>query len=116
MRSLAEKIKAYVNRRPGLKRTVDYMLHHKLLVVIVAFLVWMTFFDRNSFLLHVERERSISALQDSIGYYKREIERQKTFLNELRSDPKQMEKFVREHYNLKKDDEDIYIIKRSSEE
>lgn len=116
MKSPVENIKTYVNRRPELKRTVDYMLNHKLLVVVAAFLVWMTFFDRNSFLLHVERERNISALQDSISYYKREIERQKTFLNELRSDPKQMEKFVREHYGLKKDNEDIYIIKRSSEE
>lgn len=107
-----DKIKSYIDRRPALKRTAKYLLCHKLLVVVVAFLVWMTFFDRNSLLLHVERERNISALQDSISFYKREIERQKTFLRELESDPKQMEKFVREHYNMKKDDEDIYLIKR----
>ena len=113
---IKEKVNDYINRRPGLKRAADYAMRHKLMVVIVAFLIWITFFDRNSFLLHIEREQNISALQDSISYYKREIERQRTFLNELRSDPKQMEKFVREHYNMKKDDEDIYIIRRGSED
>ena len=58
------------------------------------------------------RQRSIAALQDSIAYYKREIQRQRQYLNELKSDPKQMEKFARERYNMKKKDEDIYIIKR----
>ena len=115
-KNVKEIVNDYINRRPGLKRAADYAMRHKLMVVIVAFLIWMTFFDRNSFLLHIEREQNISALQDSISYYKREIERQRTFLNELRSDPKQMEKFVREHYNMKKDDEDIYIIRRGSED
>ena len=86
---MKEKITAYVNARPALLRSIDYAL-----------------------ILHAERERSIAALQDSIAYYKREIQRQRQYLNELKSDPKQMEKFARERYNMKKKDEDIYIIKR----
>lgn len=109
---MKEKITAYVNARPALRRSIDYAMRHKILVIILAFLVWMTFFDRNSLILHAERERSIAALQDSIAYYKREIQRQRQYLNELKSDPKQMEKFARERYNMKKKDEDIYIIKK----
>ena len=112
MRSPKEALRSFADRHPQIKRTATYILRHKLMTVLVLFLVWITFFDRNSLLLHVERERNIAALQDSISFYKREIERQKTFLRELESDPKQMEKFVREHYNLKKDDEDIYLIRR----
>ena len=93
---MKEKITAYVNARPALRRSIDYAMRHKILVIILAFLVWMTFFDRNSLILHAERERSIAALQDSIAYYKREIQRQRQYLNELKSDPKQMEKFARE--------------------
>lgn len=115
MSSLEQKFRAFLERHPGWLRTGHYLLRHKLMTVVGVFLVWMTFFDRNSLLLHVERERNISALQDSISYYRREIERQKTFLRELESDPKQMEKFVREHYNMKKPDEDIYLIRRSND-
>lgn len=114
-RLAGEKVKGFLAARPRLARTADYLLHHKLAAVVGAFLVWMIFFDRNSLLLHIERERNISALQDSISYYQREIERQRTFLRELESDPKQMEKFVREHYNMKKADEDIYLIKRTND-
>ena len=112
MRSPKEALRSFADRHPQIKRTATYLLRHKLMTVLVLFLVWITFFDRNSLLLHVERERNIAALQDSISFYKREIERQKTSLRELESDPKQMEKFVREHYNLKQDDEDIYLIRR----
>lgn len=112
---IRERFRSVLERHPGWRRAGNYLLRHKLLTVAGVFLVWMTFFDRNSLLLHIERERNISALQDSISYYRREIERQKTFLRELESDPKQMEKFVREHYNMKKPDEDIYLIRRTND-
>ncbi len=51
-------------------------------------------------------------LQDSIEYYKREIERLNLHLEELQNDPREMEKFVRERYNMKRDNEDIYIIEK----
>ena len=51
-----------------------------------------------------ERDLAVKALRDALyeGFA----------LDAATSDPKQMEKFARERYNMKKKDEDIYIIKR----
>ena len=83
-----------------------------MLIIIIAAILWITFLDKNSVILHIEREKNIATLQDSIQYYKKELARQKRHLDELQSDPRQMEKFIRERYNMKRDSEDIYIIKR----
>ncbi|MBQ1276865.1 MAG: septum formation initiator family protein [Flavobacteriales bacterium] len=85
---------------------------YKLLIFIILFVLWIVFFDRNSVMMHIEREKNIASLQDSIEYYKREIERLNLHLEELQNDPREMEKFVRERYNMKRDDEDIYIIEK----
>ncbi|MDD4820535.1 MAG: septum formation initiator family protein [Flavobacteriales bacterium] len=109
---MKEKISSFITSHPAIGKSYTYMMSHKMLIIIVAALLWIVFFDKNSVILHMEREKNISALQDSIKYYREEITRQKRHLDELQSDPRQMEKFVRERYNMKKDDEDIYIIKR----
>ena len=85
---------------------------HKLLIFIILFVLWIVLFDRNSVMMHIERENNIASLQDSIEYYKREIERLNLHLEELQNDPREMEKFVRERYNMKRDNEDIYIIEK----
>ena len=39
------------------------------------------------------------------------IKKDKEFLEAIQSDPKALEKFAREEYKMKGDDEDVYIIK-----
>ncbi|MBO4962039.1 MAG: septum formation initiator family protein [Flavobacteriales bacterium] len=85
---------------------------HKLLIFIVLFVLWIVFFDRNSVMMHMEREKNIAELQDSIEYYQREIERLNLHLEELQNDPREMEKFIRERYNMKRVNEDVYIIEK----
>lgn len=94
------------------KSLIAHLWKHKLLIFIVLFVLWIVFFDRNSVMMHIERENNIASLQDSIEYYKREIERLNLHLEELQNDPREMEKFVRERYNMKRDNEDIYIIEK----
>lgn len=110
--AMKEKISAFTTKHPAIGKMYSYIIKHKMLAIIVAALLWIIFFDKNSVILHIEREKNIAALQDSIQFYKNEISRQKRHLEELQSDPRQMEKFVRERYNMKREDEDIFIIKR----
>ncbi|HNU59393.1 MAG TPA: septum formation initiator family protein [Aquaticitalea sp.] len=78
-------------------------------LVFVVFVVWMLFFDANSWLIHRELNADINDLKDEKEYYKKEIEKDKKGISEL-STEEGLERLAREKYYMKKDNEDIYII------
>lgn len=85
---------------------------HKALTIVGTFVLWMLFFDRNSVIMHLERDRNIAVLKDSINLYKKKIEKQQILLEHLRTDPKALERYARERYGLKREDEDVFIIQQ----
>ena len=78
-------------------------------LIFVIFLIWMIFFDTNSLLTHWELNSEINDLESEKEYYKREIEKDTKEIKELSTEDG-LEKFARETYYMKKEDEDIYII------
>ena len=79
------------------------------MLIIILFVVWMFYFDTNSFLIHDELNNDIEALKDNKEFYKDEIENDKIFIDKMQ-DSNELEKFAREKYYLKKEKEDIFII------
>ncbi len=69
----------------------------------------MIFFDANSWLIHHELNNDIEALENEKEYYKREIEKDKKAIKKISSEVG-LEKFARETYYMKRENEDIYII------
>ena len=82
---------------------------NKYVLILVLFLVWMLFFDTNSILIHEELNDDIEALENNMEFYKEEIKKDKIFIEKMR-DSNEIEKFAREKYFLKKENEDIFII------
>ncbi|OAB81467.1 FtsB family cell division protein [Cochleicola gelatinilyticus] len=78
-------------------------------LILLLFLIWMFFFDTNSFLIHKELSDDIDALENNKEFYSEEIKKDKTFIDKMK-DSNEVEKFAREKYYLKKENEDIYII------
>ncbi|UGU16703.1 septum formation initiator family protein [Sinomicrobium kalidii] len=78
-------------------------------IVLTVFAVWMIFFDTNSLLTHMELEKEIDKLQKQKEYLQKEIEKDKDVIRNLKDD-NNIEKFAREEYYFKKDNEEIYII------
>ena len=91
------------------------LLSNKFTLATLFFLVWMTFLDVNSMLIHWQLNQEIDDLETSIDYYRTEIERDSLQLMELSSDPEKLEKFAREQYWLHKPNEEIYLIDQSGE-
>ncbi|WP_298500021.1 septum formation initiator family protein [uncultured Algibacter sp.] len=79
------------------------------ILILVVFGVWMLFFDANSWLIHHELNTEIDDLENEKKYYKKEIEKDKKDLKKL-STEEGLEKFAREEYYMKRDNEEIYII------
>jgi cell division protein FtsB len=79
------------------------------ILILVVFIVWMLFFDANSWLIHHELNSDIDALESQKEYYKKEIEKDKKAIKKL-STEEGLEKFAREEYFMKRDSEEIFII------
>lgn len=79
------------------------------IIILMVFAIWMLFFDTNSFLTHWELGKDIKKLEDEKEYYTREIEKDKKEIKKL-SDEEGLEKFAREKYYMKKENEEIYLI------
>jgi cell division protein FtsB len=78
-------------------------------MIILGFLIWMFFFDENSFLNHRELNKEIDKLEKSTKYFEKEISQDQKVIKNLQN-PDSLERFAREEYRMKKKDEDIYII------
>lgn len=79
-------------------------------ILTVAFAVWMIFFDQNSFFVHRELDKQIKLLEVDEQYYQEHLDTESEKLNQLNSNPAEIERIAREKHFLKKDDEDIFII------
>ena len=67
------------------------------------------FFDENSYLVHRKFNNEIKDLETTISFYKTKIEKDKETIKKL-EDSLELERFAREKYLMKKENEDIYII------
>ncbi len=85
------------------------IVSNKYIIVLVLFIVWMGFFDENSYMNHRELDEEVDKLEDANDYYKKQIDADQKIINNL-NDPDSLEKYAREEYKMKKENEDIYII------
>lgn len=78
-------------------------------LVLTVFVIWMLFFDTNSYLIHRELQKEIKKLEKQKEFLEEEIQKDSAIIQKL-SDPEELEKFAREKYYLKKPNEEIFLI------
>ena len=79
------------------------------ILIGLLFVLWMLFFDSNSYLNHNRLSNDINQLQKDKQHYKEEIKKDSIALEEL-SSPEGLEKYAREKYHMKKENEEIFLI------
>lgn len=84
---------------------------NKYLIVFLFFAVFVTFFDEHSLIHRWQTHQKIVLMEKELKFYQEEIKTTKQKKNELQSSNDNLEKFAREHYYMKKVNEDIFIIK-----
>lgn len=83
---------------------------NKYVLAFVIFLFIILFFDDNNMIERFNLFSEKAELNAQIEYYEKEIEESKRKYVELKTDSKNLEKFAREEYFMKKDKEEIYIL------
>jgi cell division protein FtsB len=86
------------------------LFRNKYFWITAAFIVWMIFFDKNDLFSQYQYHDQLSKLKQERDFYTKETAKVDKDLEELNSNPAMLEKFAREKYLMKKDNEDVYVI------
>jgi hypothetical protein len=89
---------------------VPAFLKNKYYLTLIAFITWILFFDSNNIFEIWKYRESYLQLKNEKEFYQAETIKVNEEKKELFSSEKNLEKFARERYFMKKDDEDIYIF------
>ncbi|WP_264560571.1 FtsB family cell division protein [Flavobacterium sp. N2270] len=84
-------------------------LGNRYILVLVLFSVWMIFLDNYSYLEHRILDKEIDELETNKQYYINEIKKDSLKIKHLKNSD-QIEKYAREKYFMKRENEDIYLI------
>lgn len=83
---------------------------NKFVLATLLFAVYLTFFDSNSLIYQYRLKSSLNKLQYEKAFYQSEIEKDRKVTEMLTHDTAALEKFAREKYLMKRDNEDIFLI------
>ena len=104
-------MKSYFKKFPGnlLRGKIPALLRNKYLLATAAFLSWMLFFDDNDIISQVRLRLKLSEYESKKEYYQEKISEVKKEKEELLTNQASLEKFAREQYMMKKDNEDLFV-------
>jgi cell division protein DivIC len=85
-------------------------LRNKFFIACTAFTVWMLFFDERDLFTMRHHRQELRELQRSKEYYTDQINKEKTELEKLKNNPATLEKYAREKYYMKRDNEDLFLL------
>ena len=83
---------------------------NKYILTVICLTVWVVFFDKNDLKTQIELRDQVKQLREERNYFSKEIKDITSDLQELNANPKTLEKFAREKYYMKRDNEDIFVI------
>ena len=95
------------NRWMGLGKL---FLKNKYLLTGAVFLVWMLFFNEKDLISEFKRKEKFKELQKSEERMSETIKDTRQELSQLKTNAQTIEKYAREKYLMKKDNEDLFVF------
>lgn len=89
---------------------IPKIIKNKYLITGIAFMAWVIFFDERDLLSTFRQYRELKALEKSRNLYQKEILETQQSLEALKNNTDTLEKYAREKYRFKKDNEDLFIV------
>ena len=86
------------------------LLKNKFTLTLILFIGWISFFDQSNMMDRIQNMNQLHQFEKDKIYFTNKIREDSAKLHELKTDSKNLEKFAREQYLMKKDNEDIFII------
>lgn len=100
---ICSMLKAYWDKVPT-------WLKNRYSLTVIAFTVWMVFFDSNDVFMLYKLKSELRTIRQEKEYFEDQIEQTRADLDNLLNDKTKLEKFAREKYLMKNDNEDIFVV------
>ena len=85
-------------------------IRNKYSLALIVFILWMLFFDRNRVINQVRILNTLGDMRSQKEYYQEQIMLDSTALHILETDKEALERYAREKYLMKRDNEDVYLV------
>jgi cell division protein FtsB len=86
------------------------LLKNKFAIASIFFVVWMLFFDNNNWFYLKSLTDQANQKKKDIDWYQQETKKISKEYQDMSTSMDAMEKYARENYYMKKDNEDIFVI------
>jgi cell division protein DivIC len=90
-------------------------LKNKYVLTLLVFAIWMLFFDQNNMVDRMKMSGEIRQLEEDRHYYLEEIRKDSSRFHELTTDKDNLEKYAREQFLMKKQNEDVFVVVEEEE-
>jgi cell division protein DivIC len=87
------------------------IVKNKYIIALLAFTVWMLFFDPKDWGTITNRNNKLNELKKSEKHLTLLIKDTRKELSLLKTDAASIEKYARENFFMKKENEDLFIVK-----
>ncbi len=101
-------------KRKKIWKSIGAFFINKYFISLLAVTAWVIFFDKDDVLSQHQLRKKLHQLHEEKKYYQQEITKSYTEIYELRTNPANLEKFAREKYLMKKENEEIFVIVKDS--
>ena len=91
-------------------KKIPNWLKNRYAITILVFLIFLLFFDQNNILTQYSYREQLNKLESEKEYFNQEITRTRKELEELTKNPATLEKFAREKYYMKKENEEVFVF------
>lgn len=86
---------------------------NKYILTLTVFAFLMLFIDHNDIFNQLDRKKQLNDLLASKKFYQQQIDQTKKNLADLQNNAAALEKYAREKFLLKRDNEDIFMVSAS---
>ncbi len=96
-----------------MKKAIQFIwkyIRNKYGLVLIFFLMWLFFFDEHSLVQHFQNRHKLSLLVDQKDFLKQKITSDRRKIKELQTGQENLEKFAREQFLMRKENEDVFVI------
>ena len=91
-------------------KTIFNVLKNKYFITVIALAVWVAYFDKNDLSAQIELQNKVTKLENERDFYRTETENNNKMIKLLQTDSISLERFARETYLMKKDNEEVFVF------
>jgi cell division protein FtsB len=98
-----------------MKKRIPSWVRNKYFIATAFFLLWICLFNDIDLFYIIRSRQEVGALRSEVKTLEQENETALTSLSDLSNNQASLEKFARETYYMKRDNEDVFVFKERAD-